>query len=585
MSITPKGMSIQEAYKNYRENKLIVNRKYQRKLVWDIKEKKSLIDSIQKDYPIPLMLLAQGKNGELEIIDGMQRLNAIFSYIENSFSDENGHFFNVDEFTRAKQVAQTGVFEKCSEGEQLLDPSKCANFLDYQLAVTIFPSDNQDVITDVFGRINSGGRQLSRQEKRQAGMLDVFSSIVRKLASEIRGDASKEIVNLVNMPEVSIDTMRSDLKYRIKAENTFWIEQGVINSRQLKESEDEEILADIVASILLEKPIAKSAELLDNIYDPSEEIHQKILNAIARHGEQKISEEVKTIFSVLRNIIDQSSTTQKALRNKVNPNSSNAIKDAFFSICLALHNLIIKKEMAPCEQSKIFEAFSGLQQKLTKSANHAKVDDRQKNIDLVVGLIQNYFVKSEPSMLGHGAGLIIDLENSLRRSKIETSQYECKQGILNLDKHRRLNEGLLDKVLETLCAMANSKEDGYFFIGVADNLQDAEKISQLDTIDSQQVGERYVVGVDREYKILNKTLDDYQMLITSKLRNSNLSEQLKAAIKIDIVDYKGLSVVRLKVPKQNAISFYNDKVYRREGSSTAEANPQQTVSITQLFNT
>lgn len=40
MSITPRGMSIMEAYRLYRNCKLIVNRRYQRKLVWSLEEKK-----------------------------------------------------------------------------------------------------------------------------------------------------------------------------------------------------------------------------------------------------------------------------------------------------------------------------------------------------------------------------------------------------------------------------------------------------------------------------------------------------------------------------------------------------------------
>lgn len=80
MSVTPQGISIQTAYRWYRDNKLIVNRQYQRKLVWTITEKQRLIDSILKDYPLPLFLLAEKtREGEsiYEIIDGMQRLNAI----------------------------------------------------------------------------------------------------------------------------------------------------------------------------------------------------------------------------------------------------------------------------------------------------------------------------------------------------------------------------------------------------------------------------------------------------------------------------------------------------------------------------
>jgi uncharacterized protein with ParB-like and HNH nuclease domain len=55
---SPRGMTIMEAYELYRNDKLIINRRYQRKLVWSQQEKKSLIDSILKQYPIPLILLA-----------------------------------------------------------------------------------------------------------------------------------------------------------------------------------------------------------------------------------------------------------------------------------------------------------------------------------------------------------------------------------------------------------------------------------------------------------------------------------------------------------------------------------------------
>lgn len=69
MRITPRGMSIMEAYRYYRGNKLIVNRRYQRKLVWSLDEKKALIESILKGYPIPLILLVEKEKDKYEIID------------------------------------------------------------------------------------------------------------------------------------------------------------------------------------------------------------------------------------------------------------------------------------------------------------------------------------------------------------------------------------------------------------------------------------------------------------------------------------------------------------------------------------
>ena len=57
---------------------------------------------------------------------------------------------------------------------------------------------------------------------------------------------------------------------------------------------------------------------------------------------------------------------------------------------------------------------------------------RIKNVDKTIGLFQRYFIKKDPPMLRHGAGLALDMENALRRSKVETSRYECKQGFVNL---------------------------------------------------------------------------------------------------------------------------------------------------------
>ncbi len=105
----PRGMSIQGAYRLYRDGNLLVNRKYQRKLVWTESEKAELIDTILRGFPIPLFLLAERAKihgeGKYEILDGVQRLSAIFGFIENSFAI-NGKYFDVNEFTRAKQSAE-----------------------------------------------------------------------------------------------------------------------------------------------------------------------------------------------------------------------------------------------------------------------------------------------------------------------------------------------------------------------------------------------------------------------------------------------------------------------------------------------
>jgi uncharacterized protein with ParB-like and HNH nuclease domain len=117
-------MSIQEAYRLYRQGGFFVNRKYQRKLVWTEEEKARLIDSVLQNYPIPLILLAEKLDEDgtekYEIIDGIQRLNAIFAYIENKFPTENGAYFDINESTRARQLADEGVISCVTDEKKKL---------------------------------------------------------------------------------------------------------------------------------------------------------------------------------------------------------------------------------------------------------------------------------------------------------------------------------------------------------------------------------------------------------------------------------------------------------------------------------
>ncbi|MBK1617583.1 hypothetical protein CKO42_03765 [Lamprobacter modestohalophilus] len=588
MSITPRGMSVQEAYRNYRDGKLIVNRKYQRKLVWNLFEKQSLVDSIMKDYPIPLILLGEDSSqNSYEIMDGMQRLNAIFAFIENHFPIE-GRYFDTDEFSRAKQLASEGVFSAASKGTNtFLTPSEVADFLDYQLAVTVFPAGGEEKTTDVFGRINSGGRQLSLQERRQAGMVDDFSMLVRKLASEIRGDTSKEVLPLSEMPEISIDSVRADLGYELKAEEIFWCKQGVMWTRQLRESEDEEIIADICASLALGQPIARSKELLDSYYDSSTDEYEQLRRSLTSYGVDRLYEEVKVTLSVLREIIDEYSSDNNALRSVINPGSTNPIKTAFYTLFMAMHHLVIIDELSPDSSKNIMAALKDLQSDIKTTAKYSKTEDRVRNIDKTKGLILRYFVKKDPPMLRHGAGLALDLENSLRRSKVETGRYECKQGFVDLSPKRSEDKNLPHKILETICGIANlgPDADGFIFIGVADNKSDANRIKELDGVDCVTVGSRYVVGIERELSKLKCDHESYVDRILSFLRNSDLSDTLKHQVltQVDYVDYRGLSVIRIRIPAQKEVSFLGDMAYTRENSSTVEAKGKKLLAINALF--
>lgn len=584
MSITPRGMSIQEAYRNYSEGKFLVNRKYQRKLVWTVDEKEYLIDSVVKDLPIPLILLAQTNDGKLEIIDGLQRLNAIISFIENRYSI-GGLFFDVEQSSRAKQSSAEGLFQQIIDENLLLDSKVCADFLDYQLAVTIYPSSDEKEVTDIFGRINSGGKQLSPQEKRQAGMLDLLSNTIRKISSEIRGDSSKDLLNLSEMPEISIDSTRENIGYGLIAEEIFWCKNGVIWKRHLRDSEDEEIILDLVASILQEQPLAKSRLLFNKIYSPETDEHKKLNTELVTYGVDRLIYEIKVTFSIIESVFEEQDTT---IVNIVNPKSRNPVKESFFSIFMSFFHLVVNEEKSPAESDKIVLALKNLQKKMTSTANYSVSADRENNINLTTGLIQKYFVKKDPPVLRHGAGLALDFENSIRRAKIESNRYECKQGFFDLSGKRNINNKLYVDIIKTLCGIANvgPDADGYLFIGVADNLADAERIKSLDAIDFKTINGRYIVGIDRELSLLDGSHDDYINKLLGEVSSSDLSEPLKSQIlsQLDVIDYKGMTIVRIRVPAQTEISFIGANSYIRENSQTVELAGPKLIAANSLFS-
>jgi hypothetical protein len=592
MSITPQGISIQTAYRWYRDGRLIINRQYQRKLVWTIAEKQRLIDSLLKDYPLPLFLIAErAVDGQettvLEVIDGMQRLNAIFGFIENVFLVENS-CFDIKEFSRARQLAEAGVFTAYPSDTERLDAARCANILDYQLAMTIFPGEEAARIANVFGRVNSGGKQLSDQERRQAGVLSPFAELVRELAAEIRGDVSRGELPLTEMPEISIETTKNVHGYTLKAEEIFWCYQGILRTTGLRDSEDEQVLADILASILYAQPVEASGEYLNKIYDPATTDYSDINAKLIAFPRDALLDQVKKVFSVVREVIETSSSERFHFRDTIyEKQTSNAQKQAFYAVFMAFYSLIMNKGFLPSAPEKIMPALNNLSKRIHVGQKHVKTTERAKNIKVVTGLVLDCFAKGDVASLGHGPGVAFDFENSIRRSRTETARYEFKQGILRLDQKRERDPVFMQSLIETICGIANAgpDSDGFIYVGIADKPADAARVATLDKMTPLKFEHIEIVGIDREAKILGIKLDAYVKLFENAFSSAQFTEPLKTQVRagFDVVTIKGLSVLRIRVPKQSSPSFLADECFFRAGSSTIRATGPQIAAISKQF--
>ena len=230
----PSELSVQannilQLYNDYLQGRFVVNRRYQRKLVWTVEEKERLIDSISKDLPIPLILLAETRDGiaeasRVEVIDGLQRLNAIFSFIENEFSLA-GKYFDLETLGDTKLRKDRGILKQ--QGP-ILNREICTDIANYQVPVSIYRASTEGDVDEVFRRINSSGKHLSLQEIRQAGATDKLAQLIRRLAAIIRGDVSyTDYLPLSEMKKISITNHFLD--YGIYVDNIFWVQQGILN--------------------------------------------------------------------------------------------------------------------------------------------------------------------------------------------------------------------------------------------------------------------------------------------------------------------------------------------------------------------
>jgi len=590
---SPKGMSIMEAYELYRNDKLLVNRRYQRKLVWSLEEKQNLIGSILLKYPVPLILLATVENGNYEIIDGMQRLNAFFGFIENEFyikKNNEDFYFNTNDYTFAKTQITANKFKPVAGDDiKYLTQEEVSSFISYPFPITIFKTASPDEINETFRRINSNGKHLSAQEVRQAGNVTQFADLVRELASEIRGDASNNILLLSQMPEISIDN-REVHGYGIKADETIWCKHGLLRVPDLRESEDEQFIADLVLSIALEKPFPSSKVEFNRYYgaegnDKSNEIELKI-NAL---GKENIKTDIKLVFSEIGSFCDTHLNGQ-SLKRIVNPNAGgNPIKEDFYSIFMAFFDLIINENKLPFDSAGIVTALTGIHARLSRDRNYTTTEGRIANIAVCKGLLEGHFKISSDTFRSR-TSMTLDFQNFLMRSKVESAVYDYKQGLYTLNPAKRelLDVTFENKIIKNIAALANlgKGKKGFLFIGVTDKEADTVQVERLDNIDNVP---RYygfgIVGLEREAILKGVSIDDYITFITNKISNSDLPADLLKRISkaITPITYHNKTVLMIEVECGIAPIYYKDLMFQRDGSNCKEVKGAAQGDVFRLF--
>ena len=136
--------------------------------VWTIEKKQLLIDSILNDYDIPklyfhaLSLTQQKEYGgqfDFSIIDGRQRLETIWSFIDGKFALSSDFEYFADETVRAASLTYSALAEAY--------PRLKIRFDSFTLPVVCVETEEISLIEDMFSRLNEAV-PLNAAEKRAA---------------------------------------------------------------------------------------------------------------------------------------------------------------------------------------------------------------------------------------------------------------------------------------------------------------------------------------------------------------------------------------------------------------------------------
>lgn len=586
-----RGEQVERVFINYLDNKYIVNRRYQRKLIWTIEEKQSFIDSIIQGFPVPIILLAEPldrKDGTVEIIDGMQRMNAITSFIANDYAVPGG-YFDLNTFATTKDLLDRKEIE---QKMPILNREKCLSIASYPVPLSIYEAARGDSVEEVFRRINSGGRQLSRQELRAAGATGAFADCVRAISARVRGDTSNsELLLLSEMRKISITNR--ELAYGISADDVFWVLHGVLTKDQLRQSRDEEMIADLLAYMVSEEPVASRTELFDDYYgatippsSASKARFDAVDSAIRKRNPDLVDLDYQRVQDALVLLLGEANTTFTGLIFP-NGNGGNPVPRYFQAVFLAFHDLIVRRGMVVSDMDGLIKCLTDCGKNIDiQDGGRWGAENRSKTVKSVVGWIQGYF-EDDKNPDPAKVHWITKFQNLLTNSKTEQAAYDFKQGFFALAAVPTFDEGSFEKIIETCAAIANigKGHKGYVLVGVAENLATAKRVKQLFGVEARAFGDFYVTGVEHEARHSGKDLDQLFQDISDRINRSKLSEPLRSYVnsRLKCVRYYDKAIFVFEVVGQNNPSHVDGKWLERQGTQVKDVPPDKLSALFDRF--
>lgn len=165
-------MSIGELVNLYEDGEVDIHPEFQRVFRWTDEQKSKLIESILLGIPLPSIFVAQRKDGIWDVVDGLQRISTILSFL--------GKLKNEDGATLPPLVLKATKYLPSLEGKVWESDDKTIEidieikrvFKREKLDIKIIKKESEgDTKYELFQRLNTGGTKLSDQEVRNCMLL------------------------------------------------------------------------------------------------------------------------------------------------------------------------------------------------------------------------------------------------------------------------------------------------------------------------------------------------------------------------------------------------------------------------------
>lgn len=161
----------------YKTDQLIIKPNFQRDVVWSKAAQTRFIDSLVKQLPIPSMCLSLDyKTGERLMIDGLQRVSSIISFL----TDKKWKLSKLDDIDkRISGRTPSQIKEKNYDIYSRLE--------NLTIPVTVLRCDYSkkshiSYLFTIFHRLNTGGNKLNNQEIRNCIFQGSFNDFLKSMA-------------------------------------------------------------------------------------------------------------------------------------------------------------------------------------------------------------------------------------------------------------------------------------------------------------------------------------------------------------------------------------------------------------------